>query len=591
MIVKIEKRTENKEMRKNKISNKILTIPKLCEVKNRFVNTMFFYVVLLFSLISYSQVTIKSDTTKIRIGEQFDYQIEVDAINGVEFYKLRLDSLQKIEVIKSHDIDTLKEKLIKKYTLTSFDSGRYQLPKQLVKIFSKPVFTDSLIIDVSTVAVDTIKQPLFPIKAIQHQKLDLKDYAKNYWYLLPILIVLAFIVWYFFIRKKETEEERIAKIPPFEMAVQQLESLDKKLLWQNNKTKEYYSELTDIIRTYIEKELKVQALESTTNELVKSIKKFNNIQKLDISKKTILKLKDLLQEADLVKFAKSKPFANEIEMHRKYADVILEGLKPLDLVELPNNPDLEVDHVEETINDTNTVSTTVNDNQEIIPTTVQEQVTKTTKISKKKKRNIIIISITVIFLILGIYLGKTVYNKVMGKIGNYIDTSSTKELYNAKWKTQSFGKNTLTIKTPVELKVEKVPELPEEVKQLIDFIELYNYTSLINNLQIVVSSSKYLNAVPLNLDGATNGVINTLKTQPTITDFIYEIEEYNDFGLTGNKITGTFNERGVSKEFTLFVFVKENSLWNVMFSNKQNDEFGKKIIDKIINSLKIEDAN
>lgn len=591
MIVKIEKRTENKEMRKNKISNKILAIPKLCEVKNRFVNTMLFYVVLLFSLISYSQVTIKSDTTKIRIGEQFDYQIEVDGINGVEFYKLKLDSLQKIEVIKSHDIDTLKEKLIKKYTLTSFDSGRYQLPKQLVKIFSKPVFTDSLIIDVSTVAVDTIKQPLFPIKAIQHQKLDLKDYVKNYWYLLPILIVLAFIIWYFFIRKKETEEERIAKIPPFEMAVQQLESLDKKLLWQNNKTKEYYSELTDIIRTYIEKELKVQALESTTNELVKSIKKFNNIQKLDISKKTILKLKDLLQEADLVKFAKSKPFANEIEMHRKYADVILEGLKPLDLVELPNNTDLEVDYVEQTISDTNTVSTAVNDNQEIIPTTVQEQVTKGTKISKKKKRNIIIISITAIFLIFGIYLGKTVYNKVMGKIGNYIDTSSTKELYNAKWKTQSFGKNTLTIKTPVELKVEKVPELPEEVKQLIDFIELYNYSSLVNNLQIVVSSSKYLKTVPLNLDGVTNGAINTLKNQPTITDFIYEIEEYSDFSLTGNRITGTFNERGVSKEFTLFVFVNEQSLWNVMFSNKQNDEFGKKIIDKIINSLKIEDAN
>jgi hypothetical protein len=281
----------------------------------------------LFTLLSYSQVTIQADTTKIRIGEQFNYQIEVNAINGVQFYKLQLDSLRKLEVIKSHKIDTLKNKLIKKYTLTSFDSGRYTLPKQLIKIFSKPSFTDSLVIDVSTVAVDTTKQKLFPIKAVQSQPLNIKDYAKNYWYWLLLIPLILALIWYFFLRKKETEEERIAKIPPFEFAVQQLENLDKKLLWQNNKTKQYYSELTDIIRNYIEKELKVPALENTTNELVKNLKKANNINKLDISKKTILKLKTLLQEADLVKFAKSKPFADEIEMHRNYADVILEGLK------------------------------------------------------------------------------------------------------------------------------------------------------------------------------------------------------------------------------------------------------------------------
>ena len=291
----------------------------------------------LFAITTTAQVAIKADTTKIRIGEQFNYQIEVQATTGVEFFKLRLDSLQKIEVIKSHKIDTLKDKLIKKFTLTSFDSGRYQLPKQLVKIFSKPVFTDSLIIDVSTVAVDTIKQPLFPIKAIQHQDLNLKDYAKNYWWLLILVPIIGFVIWYFFIRKKETEEEKLAKIPPFEMAVQQLESLDKKLLWQNNKTKQYYSELTDIIRTYIEKEMKIAAMESTTSDLVNTIKNHNNINKLDISKKTILKLKDLLQVADLVKFAKSKPFATEIEMHRNYADVILEGLK----IEVENEVEIE----------------------------------------------------------------------------------------------------------------------------------------------------------------------------------------------------------------------------------------------------------
>jgi len=282
----------------------------------------------LFTLLTQAQVTVQADTTKIRIGEQIQLKYIVDKQDGVQFpNKLALDSLQKMEVVKSFNVDTINNKLIKKYALTSFDSGQYELPAQLINIQGKKYQTKPITIDVSTVAVDTTKQKLFPIKAIQHQKLDLKDYARNYWWLLLLLPIIGFAIWWFFIRKKPTEEERIAKIPPFEMAVQQLEQLDKKLLWQNNKTKEYYSELTDILRNYIEKEFKVPAMESTTGELISALKKFKNESGIDIPKKTILKLKDLLKEADLVKFAKSKPYAEEIQMHRKYADTILEGLK------------------------------------------------------------------------------------------------------------------------------------------------------------------------------------------------------------------------------------------------------------------------
>lgn len=304
--------------------NKTKNISKL----NRLLRASSFGLLTLFTLFGYTQITTKTDTTKIRIGEQIVLKYIVDKDSNVQFPKnLQLDSLKRLEVVKSFDIDTVKNQLIKKYTITSFDSGRYAIPEQLIMSNGKILKTDSIWIDISTVAVDTTKQKLFPIKAIQSQSITIIDFAKNYWYWLLGLFLLFGVIWYFFIRKKETEEERISKIPPFEMAVQQLHSLDKKLLWQNNKTKQYYSELTDIIRNYIEKELKIPALENTTNELVKNLKKINNINKLEISKKTIIKLKTLLQEADLVKFAKSKPFADEIEMHRNYADVILEGLK------------------------------------------------------------------------------------------------------------------------------------------------------------------------------------------------------------------------------------------------------------------------
>jgi len=286
-----------------------------------------FGVLTIFTLLSNAQVSVQTDTTNIRIGEQIQLKYIVDKQDGILFPKLQLDSLQKMEVVKSLPIDTIKNKLVKKYLLTSFDSGRYELPAQLIRLKDKKYKTKPIIFDVSTVAIDTTKQKLFPIKAIQYQKLSIKDYAKNYWYLLLLLPIILGLIWWFFIRKKPTEEEKIAKIPPFEMAVNQLTELDKKLLWQNNKTKQYYSELTDILRVYIEKEFKVPALESTTGELISTLKKFKNESGLDISKKTILKLKDLLKEADLVKFAKSRPFADEIQMHRKYADTILEGLK------------------------------------------------------------------------------------------------------------------------------------------------------------------------------------------------------------------------------------------------------------------------
>ncbi len=289
-------------------------------------------VFLLFPIVNFSQIEIKTDTTKIRIGEQINYKIIVDKSEDIIFPKLQLDSLQHLEVVKDFDIDTVKNKIIKKYTITSFDSGRFAIPPQRIRYKNKTYKTDSIWIDVATVAVDTIKQPLYPIKAVQHATLTLKDYVLNYWYFLFALLWLV-IIWYVFFRKKETTEEKyaklIAKIPPFELAKKQLVELDQKQLWQNNKVKEYYSELTDILRNYIEKELQVPAMESTTIELINELKTDDIWKKLENPKETLTKLNDLLKESDLVKFAKMKPVADEIREHRKETDTILLGLKPI----------------------------------------------------------------------------------------------------------------------------------------------------------------------------------------------------------------------------------------------------------------------
>lgn len=273
-----------------------------------------------------SQVTVKIDTTKIRIGEQFQYEITVNETKDVQFLKLKLDSLKRIGVVKSHKIDSLKNRLVKKYTLTSFDSGRYVLPGQTVMIRNKAILTDSFIIDVATVAVDTIKQPMHHIKTIKNEPYTFADFQKYFWGLL-ILVAIA-VILYFVLKDKPTHEEIISRIPPFDLAKQRLKELDSRKLLKQNRIKLYYVELTDIVRSYIERELNIPALESTTDELMETITDFNSSSNLNIPKETLLRLQELLKEADLVKFAKSKPLLNEIELHRTDAEKIIDKMHP-----------------------------------------------------------------------------------------------------------------------------------------------------------------------------------------------------------------------------------------------------------------------
>jgi len=276
----------------------------------------------------YAQVSSKIDTTSIRIGEQFNYEIIVDQTSDVRFPKLELDSLNRIGVVTSHKIDSLKNRLIKKYTLTSFDSGRYVLPEQEIFIKNKRFLTEQVIIDVATVPVDTIKQPMYHIKDIENEPYLFSDYLNYFWGLIVLLIIIG-IILYFVLRDKPTEEEILLRIPPFDAAKKRLKELDGKELISQNKIKLYYVELTDIVRTFIERELNIPALESTTDELLETITDFNSSSKLNIPKDTLIKLQQLLKEADLVKFAKSKPLQNEISLHRMDAEGIIDTLHPI----------------------------------------------------------------------------------------------------------------------------------------------------------------------------------------------------------------------------------------------------------------------
>jgi hypothetical protein len=294
-----------------------------------------FYILLFISTISFAQkpmVKAEIDTTSIRIGEQFQLKISIDETQNVIIPKIQLKGL---EVIDSTRIDTIKNSLIRRYILTGFDSGAFYIPQQQIFVKNQAFLTDSLLINIATIAIDTLKVKKFPIKSIKKEPYTFDDFRIYIYLILAILAIIGFWIYWFVIRKrKETEDAPTYRtLPPFEEAILRLNELDEKLLWQNNKIKEYYSELTEIVRGYIESELKVPALENTTDEVLAMIKDFKNADSIETSKETIKKLKDLLQEADLVKFAKSKPLAIEIEDDRRDAEFIIGNLKPKQIIE------------------------------------------------------------------------------------------------------------------------------------------------------------------------------------------------------------------------------------------------------------------
>ena len=293
------------------------------------------YILLFISAISFAQkpmVKAEIDTTNIRIGEQFNLKISIDETQNVILPKLELTGL---EIIDSTKTDTLENSLIRKYILTGFDSGAFYIPEQQIFIKNQAYFTDSLLVNVATIAIDTTQVKKFPIKSIKSEPYTFDDFKIYLYLLLAAIAIIGFWIYWFVIRKqKQRKEEKTYKVlPPFEEAIYKLNELDEKLLWQNNKVKEYYSELTEIIRGFIERELKVPALENTTDEILEALKNFEDAETIQVSKETLKTLQELLHEADLVKFAKSKPLAIEIKEDRKDAENIIGNLTPKPILE------------------------------------------------------------------------------------------------------------------------------------------------------------------------------------------------------------------------------------------------------------------
>ncbi len=278
------------------------------------------------------------DSTAIWMGEQTRIHLELsqDADQQVQ-QPLLVDTVTAaVEILEISAPDTTKlgnNKLAirQEVLVTSFDSGFYYIPPFRYVIEEDTFYTSSLSLKVLPLEVDTA-QGGFDIKGTQQPRFVLTDFLPDAIYLwlalLLALIIAGGIYWWRKHRNQGVEEiDPIELLPPHVRAIQALEATKAEKLWQNGREKEYYTRITDTLRLYLQQRYNINALELTSYEILLLVRKAVE------EKEAYNYLKEVLELADFVKFAKMTPLAEENEQSLRRAFSIVEMTKEEEIEE------------------------------------------------------------------------------------------------------------------------------------------------------------------------------------------------------------------------------------------------------------------
>jgi len=285
----------------------------------------------------YTSATAKLEKNNILIGDQIQMEIQLTVPSGSRVqWPMLLDTIAPyVEILNKSAIDTVssdKDQFTLKQDLviTSFDSGSYVVRPIIFKYSQKGdtivYFAETLPIslDVQTVEIDQAGD-IKPIKPPLAAPVTFRELMP--WIGLFMALVAVVLVIYYYLKRKKQIQPIIttrlnATIPPYEAAMEALESLRIKKLWQSGRVKDYYSEMTEIVREYIELRYPVRALEMTTGEINAAL------QQSSVNSTTREKLYQVLVLADLVKFAKEQPLPLENDLSLNQCMEFVRETKP-----------------------------------------------------------------------------------------------------------------------------------------------------------------------------------------------------------------------------------------------------------------------
>ena len=528
------------------------------------------------SLLFAQKVTTTIDTIQNKIGAEFKLTIKTSFNKGDKIKFPEAKNFGTLEVINSYKIDTIKQnnvyQLVKKYGLTQFDSGRYVIPKLPIAINGQLFFSDSLKVVVNDVKVDTLKQKMFDLKPIAAAEQPIG----NWWKYLLALIVLAitsFFGYKSYIKyKNRPKVEEIIYKSPIEKATSLLTLLEQKELWQNGQIKSYYSELTDIVRNYIEEEIQIPAMESTTSELILSLKKVANQKKMKLSAETLSNLEKVLKQADLVKFAKVIPLEFEIEQDKKrISSSIVTIHKAIPTVE-ENTDELEQWNEQ------------------------RKEEARVAKLKKEKKKKIIVAASVVVFALSFITVF-IITTKGFDYVKDNILGHPTKDLSAGEWVYSEYGNPGVRLETPKVLKRLDIAKLmPKETFALIKEMEMFGYGSLLDSFYTVVSTTKFKQEKEIDLNIVIDGTIKSWEATGGQNILVKQEDFSTSEGISGVKAYGTMTMLDMVKQqsqkmyYEMLVFKQDGGLQQIIIAYKENDNYGKQILERIMNSVELKKA-
>lgn len=296
-----------------------------------------YFLVSCFCLMSFSfgQIKTEIDTAHIKLGEPIQYTLTVpfNSKDRIQLPQLK-DTLSFHIEILDRKTDTIlegeKKKLVQHLSITSFDPGEFLIRSLPVVINDDTLLSHSFQIKVDDVEIDSANLSGFPIKPIMDEEYTWKDYWAKYWMYFvigAIVFIALLVVAILFLRDKKRKEQKSYSLKtPYEEALESLKNIDKKKYLDKGQIYPFYSELSYTLRRYVGRVYNFSSLELLSDDLIGYFRKTTHLEKNDIEK-----LKEFLYDSDLVKFAKSEPDEHMHAFYRKWAEDLVEKIKPMEL--------------------------------------------------------------------------------------------------------------------------------------------------------------------------------------------------------------------------------------------------------------------
>jgi len=504
------------------------------------------------------------DTTYIKIGEQIQFKISVETDTLAQVIFPEGQTFSPLETVEAYKTDTTKQldrmTLEKIYALTQFDSGSYMLPIQRIEINGQGYFTDSVRIDVATVPVDTVNQKMFDIKPLMSVQKSGSDFWKIALLILIILALLRAFYWFFIRNKKMTEAEIEAMLPAYDRALLELKRLENSRYLIQDEYKKYYSELTAIVRSYLEEDVHISALESTTSQLIDKLELLKDAGQLKIEDDTIFQFKKILETADLVKFARSKPETSIAEQDRQAIEQIV--IKTKEAIPEPTEEEL-----------------------------MQQAEYQEKLVLRKKKKRIAIAGVAAI-AVLVITSVITIYFYGFESVKDTVLGHPSKSLLEGEWISSSYGYPPIDIASP-EVLIRQDINIPPELKDNIKETQAFAYYNPDNMLRIGTSSTMLNQQEDPNYEESIDLILKTFVDEGA-KNIITKQEEFTSVsGVPGLKVygSGTFQTNNTSKrvkgKYTILLFGGKGFQQQIVLSWEDGDTYAEEIVDRIINSVDV----